>query len=162
MASKLLKPFVRREILARQDRVGRVVSQRELKPRNSGGSPVWVCDVDIGANRLIRNVPIKATSSAGARFYAERGQTVLLRRNTQGRYDIVGPADRLSSIAGISTYEVGDSTALTAAQLGFTFQREPFEFYQGPTPPTPGTSLWNDGVTPFPLVRILDADGNEV
>lgn len=158
----LIKPFIRREIKARQDLVGTVISDKFLKAANAGGSPVWVCDVNVGGEKVLRNVRIKGSSAQGSRFYADRGQTVLLRRNTQGRFQIIGPADKIASIAGVNRYTIGNATATTAAQLGFTFEVVAFEFYEGPSPPTPGTSLWNDGVTPFPLVRILDADGNPV
>lgn len=157
MSSKLFKGAVRREIRARRDLVGTVVSQRELREFNTLSAPVWVCDVDIGSNRLLRNVPIKGAET-GQRFFAERGQAVLLRRNSQGRYDIVGPSDKLAGVAVKKTYAVGVTTVVATTNEGFNVVPEPFEFYQGPTPPTVFTSLWNDGSTPFPLVRILDAE----
>lgn len=156
MASRLLKPFVRREIKARQDRVGTVMGDMTLREYNAGAAPVWVCDVDIGSNRLLRDVPIKANAS-GSRFYAQRGQSVLLRRNTQGRYDIVGAADRLSAPGNVKTYILGTATPVSDTPQGFVTIVDPFEFYEGPTSGTPGTSLWNDGSTPFPSVRVVSA-----
>lgn len=155
----LFKQLVRREILARRDLVGTVLVQRELRPFNAGGSPVWACDVDVGGNRILRDVPIKGSGS-GQRFFAERGQTVLLRRNKQGRYDVVGPADTLTGAAVVKTYVIGNVAETSTANQGFDFERVPFEFYEGTG--VPGGSLWNDGTTPFPLVRLVDADGNPI
>lgn len=156
MSSRLLKTVMRREIRARRDLVGTVVSQRELIEFNLGASPVWVCDVDVGGNRIMCNVPIKGAET-GQRFFAELGQAVALRRNTQGRYDIVGPSDKLSAIAVRKTYTLGVATPVATINEGFQISREPFEFYEGTA-----TSLWNDGTTPFPLVRILDGQGNPI
>lgn len=161
MSSRLLKVVIRREIRARRDLVGTVFSQRVLKSFNAGAAPVWVCSVNIGGNRILKNVPIKGAGT-GERFYAELGQAVLLRRNTQGRYDIVGPSDKLSTIAVKKTYNVGAAAVVATTIEGFQISREPFEFYEGDQAQAPGTSLWNDGTTPFPLVRILDAAGNPV
>ncbi len=158
MSSRLLKTVIRREIRARRDLVGTVFSQRELRQFNTGAAPVWVCSVNIGGNRILRNVPIKGAGS-GERFYAELGQAVLLRRNTQGRYDIVGPSDKLSAIATKKTYNIGAAAVVATTTEGFQISQEIFDFYKGTGPPN---SLWADGVTPFPLVRILDAAGNPV
>ena len=159
----LLKPLLRREIKSREDLVGTVVSEKFLKPYNTGSvAPMWVCDVNVGDEKLLRDVPIKGSAAQGNRFFADRGQTVLLRRNTLGRFHVIGPADRLNSVAGLNKYSIGATTPTTAAQLGFTINPVPFEFYEGPTSGTPGTSLWADSVTPFPLVQILDQDGNPV
>jgi hypothetical protein len=156
MPSRLLKPFIRREIRSRQDLTGRVMTAMTLREFNTGSAPVWVCDVDLGSNRLMRDVPIKGNAN-GSRFYAQRGQTVLMRRNTQGRYDIIGPADRLTAAGNVKTYTLGNGTPVTNTPQGFSFELVPFEFYKGT-----GTSLWNDGTTPFPYVRLLDALGNPV
>ena len=85
-----------------------------------------------------------------------------LSRNTQGRFDVIGPGDRVAAVAVVKTYAVGNPVATTTANQGLQAQRVAHDFYQGPTPPTPGTSLWNDGLTAYPLIRIVDGDGNPV
>ena len=153
--SRQLKQVLRREIKARQDLVGTVVEQRRIREFNVSAAPVWVCSVDIGGNRILKNVPIKGGNNGG-RSFAERGQAVILRRNTQGRFNIIGPSDRLSAIATVKTYNVGDLTPVATTTEGFNIVIDPFEFYENGA----GTSFWNDGVTPFPSVRILDQLGN--
>lgn len=236
-----LKNLILREIRARKDfLVGTVVSSPVLRTFDASafGAETWVVRVDVGGNRILDNVPVKAVE--GSRFYAQLGQSVLLRKNAQGRYDVVGPADRLATAAVAKQYDLNAGLLTATETRGFTFQREPFEFYGGskalkgnpaltfnqiasaddelfrsagswtddgfaagddvliskslkndgtftiasiPSPDTlrfagdvlvdegpisgvgvvvPGTSRWNDGVTPFPLVRVLDGSGNQV
>ncbi len=155
-----LRHIIRKEIRARRDLTGTVLQQRELVSFEvGGGAPVWVARVDIGTNRPLDNVLIKGGSS-GVRFFAERGQSVLLRLDAQGRYYIVGPAARLTGATVKKTYALGVATPATSATLGFQFIRDPFEFYENIG--NPGASRWNDGVTPFPSVRVLDQAGNPV
>jgi len=237
-----IKNVIRREVLARQQTiVGTVIRQRQISSFDSSidGAPVWNCDVEIGSNRILMSVPIKL-SGTGRAFYADRGQTVLLRRNAQGRFEIIGPGDRITSPLVIKTYNVSDGSEVTSTSRGTTFEVVPLEFYQGTsmkgnpdvtfdqvpaandtitrsagsfiddgfivgqtivigkqsqenagilgatiaavttsqlefagdplvdegpiecTIGVSGTSLWNDGSTPFPLVRLVDADGNPV
>jgi hypothetical protein len=159
-----IKRLINREIKAKQEfLIGRVLSVRELKygdPTNLTHY-VWYADVDVGGNRVLRDVPIKSAGS-GTRFYASQDQTVLLKRNAAGRFDIVGPADRQVSQVIVKEYSLADQSQTSQTTLGFSFRKEAFEFYEGPTPGTPGTSLWADGTTPFPKVTIIDAQGNEV
>lgn len=156
--------LIRREMRAQPaDIVGTVISHRALSNFDGevNGAAMWVVDVEIGANRVLRDVPVKA-SSTGGREYAARGQSVVLRRNAQGRYDLVGPADRKIAFTVSKQYDLTLDVVTATASLGFTFERKAFNFFKGPTPPTAGTSLWNDGNTSFPHIIIVDADGNEV
>lgn len=157
-----IKRLMRREIAARSEtKVGTVLSIRRLEDVDGQGSATWVVDVDVGAGEVLRSVNVKAGAD-GERFYAGLGQTVKLARNTMGRFDVIGPGDRVNSVASVKTYQLGIDVPTASANVGLSIERVAFEFYKGPTPGTPGTSLWNDGQTSFPLVRIIDGDGNPV
>ena len=155
-----LNELIRREILARRELVGTVLQPLRLVNFDTTVGVTWVTDVDIGGGNFLVNVPVKAGAD-GTRFYAGLGHSVKLNRNTLGRVDIVGPADKvLSDQQSFKTYSLGVPSAVTAATLGFQFDQVAFEFYQNAA--FPGASFWADGVTPFPLVRILDGAGNPV
>jgi hypothetical protein len=157
-----LKRLIRREVDARaQLAIGTVISRLKLYDDDGLGSATWVCDVAVGKLRPLRDVQVKAGAD-GSRFYASLGHTVQLARNTQGRFDVVGPGDRLATIAKVKKYKLGDSTPVSTSNLGLTVEVLPFEYLKGPTPGTPGTSLWGDGVTPLKTVRVVDGDGNPV
>jgi hypothetical protein len=53
-----------------------------------GVSVVYACDVDIGRDAPLRNVPI--SSGAQNLIYAEAGNAVTVRKTTSGQYTIVG------------------------------------------------------------------------
>jgi hypothetical protein len=55
-----------------------------------GGNWMWAVDVDIGEPEVLRNVPV-ATNNRDL-FYAEIGQAVALRRQSDGRWAVVGLA----------------------------------------------------------------------
>lgn len=158
------KELITREIRSKEQTItGTVIRRREMKnfDQSAGGSPVWVCDVEIGSNRFLKNVPIKAGSD-GSRFYADLGQTVQLKRNALGRFQVIAPGDRASAVEVTKFYDPLTG-AETAEELeGFSFQVVAFEYYEGPTSGTPGTSRWNDGTTPFPLTLLVDGNGNPV
>lgn len=225
--------LIRQEIKARQQFLrGTVLREPEMRLID-GTNQVWVTDVQVLGRRPLFNVAIKATNSG--LFYAELGAVVLLARNLQGKFEIVGPGDRNIVEKVVTEYDV--SGAQTGQQnQGFTVFVAPYEFYQGAqamkgnpnvtfaastitralgdfltdgfpqtgqvrvgatpngvndgvqtltsatslvltvsgTPFTAGgpfsrvaigmqgTSRWNDGVTPYPLKQLVDADGNPV
>lgn len=163
--SKMQKA-IRREIGAREPfLLGTVISDMEMaraddSDSDSGtGAWSWCCDVDIGENRHLRNVIVHAVN--GQRRYARRGMSVLLRRNQAGRYDIVAPGDTVTATMEITYYDL-DGVETGSGTLGYTFDRKPLEFYKGPTPGVPGTSLWNSPLYHWNYVRIVDGDGNPV
>lgn len=161
-ATSGLKRLMRREIGARSEHItGTVLSVRRLEDLDGASSATWVVDIDVGAGEVLRGVSVKA-GAGGERFYAGLGMTVKLARNTQGRFDAIGPGDRVNSIAVVKTYQLGVDVPTATANQGLVGERVPFEHYEGPTPGTPGTSLWADGSTSFPLIRIVDGDGNPV
>lgn len=156
-----LRRLVRQEIKARREfLVGTVLLPLEVRPYDATmvGAPTWTTSVEVSSTRVLEEVPVKAGSD-GSRAYAALGATVLLRRNAQGRFEVVGPGDRVAAFQEVKEYDFGVPTPTTTQTVGFTTRREPFEFYQGSGPPN---SLWNDGVTPFPKTTIVDPNGNPV
>jgi hypothetical protein len=156
-----LRGLIKREIKGRQQFiVGKILSLPSLVNFEVTAAPRWVVDVDIGANRPLRRVPIKGGSD-GQRFYANLGQTVLLRRNAFGRYEVVSQGDRVTGdTSSFKTYTLDDPNAKTSSSLGFRADPVTFIFYANIG--DPGNSRWADGTTPFPLVRVLDGAGNPV
>jgi hypothetical protein len=103
-----------------------------LNMNETTSNPVWVTDIEFGGERPIKNVPIKLLN--GSMFYADRGQTVQVRRSTFGSWQIIGPGDRLNSIEVTKTYSLATGNQVGADQnSGFTFVVQVYEFYAGPT-----------------------------
>lgn len=96
-------------------------------------SPTWVVDVDIGADNVLRDVPVKIAGHK-ARSYARLGSPVWLERDAHGRYQVIAAADRTNEQGVLRV--LNEDTGLMAAggSAGFTFARQPFKFYQGTTP----------------------------
>ena len=153
-----LRRLIRQEIIARQEFiVGTMLTSPAYSAFDNSTHPVWSATVEIGGDHPLADVPVKTVN--GSRAYASRGATVLLRRNAQGRYEVIGPGDRRSNFKVRKTYTFGNTAPVTTVAVGFSSRVEPFEFYQGTGAPN---SLWNDGVTPFPKVTIIDANGDPV
>ncbi len=125
---------------------------------NTGLAAVWVCEVDVGGSRHLTDVPVKAGSN-GEHFFAQRNQTVLLRRNTGGRYEIIGPGDKRQGIANVKTYSLGITAPSASVTRGFSSVPVPFDFYEELDGGAPLGSFWNDGQNKFNLVQIKDEDG---
>jgi hypothetical protein len=159
----LLKQLIKRELKFRQEHiVGTVLNDLKILQfdQSGTGAPVWVASIDIGSNRVLQDVIVLAGVD-GTRRYAKVGRSVILRQNTMGRYDVVGPADRIGSLANVKTYTVGVAAPVTTGGTGFQYFRVPFIWYANlPNPPNAGR--WNDGVSPFPFTQIQDADGNPI
>jgi hypothetical protein len=130
-----IRELAREEIIAREQTIiGTVVRQRQLTEfdGSGGGAPCWVVDVDIGATRLVKDVPVKGGSGL-RRTYADVGQTVALRRNALGRFDVIGPGDRVIGIRKTTGYNLATGASAAQPDEGYTTQIEPYSFYQGPT-----------------------------
>ncbi len=157
-----IRALIRREMRSRTEFLtGKVLTQPtviEFGPGGPGSETVWVVDVDIGSNRRLEDVPVKANNRE--RGYAGLGQAVLLHRNTAGRYEVTGPADKAAGVTAIKRYTVDVATPTDTANLGFTFRQETFIFYATAGPVS--ASAWNDGITPFPKLTVLDGDGDPV
>lgn len=159
--NKQWRDTLRREVQSRSASItGVVITKRTLKFFNGASAETWVADVTTGSNRDLRNVPIKAGPGGGIE-YANLGMTVRLDRNGQ-KFQVVGPSDRVIGINEIKTYTFGNPTPVTETNEGQSFRVEAYSFFQGPTPGTPGTSLWNDGVTSYPAITKIDGDGNPI
>ncbi len=128
--------LIRREFLSKKEfLVGTVVgSKRPIRFDGvaPGAAVVWVCDVEIGSNNPLFNVPIKAGTN-GDRFYAELGNVVLLRRNLLGRYQCVGPGDRCAGELGTTFYNLVTQDIAATSRRGFSQFIDPYEFYMGLT-----------------------------
>lgn len=126
------KRFIRREIIARRETlIGTVVSDQILVAYDTtpAGAQTWVVDVDVGSNRILRDVMVKAGTRG--RFYAQRGQTVSLRRNAQGRFDVIGPADRTVAGREVRTYDLNAAVQVGSTASGFQVVVRAFEFFAG-------------------------------
>lgn len=153
-----LRQLIRQEVQARQQFLpGTMLTSPEYTSFDNSSNPVWTASVDIGGANPLGDVPVKSVN--GSRAYASRGAAVLLRRNAQGRYEVTGPGDRRQNLRRRKLYTFGNTTPTNTTDFGFDSRVEPFEFYQGTGAPN---SLWNDGVTPFPKVTIIDANGDPV
>lgn len=145
-----LQRLIQREFASKEAiRIVTVIGDRrmlEFSPTTT--APVWVTDVELGGGKPLRNIPIKSIN--GSMFYAQRGQTVQIRKNALGRWQIVGPGDRLATTLVTKEYDLGSGSQVgNDINQGFTFQRQPYEFYQGPTSmkgdPGPVTFVANGG-----------------
>jgi hypothetical protein len=94
----------------------------------------------------------------GGRAYADPGRAVLMKKMAGGRFVIIGPADKVTGDATITEYDMATELADSQTSRGYKHDKVPFEFYQG----IGGDSYWNDGIHPFPLTRIVDANGDPV
>lgn len=157
-----LKALITREVNAAGQQIrGRVMSDPVQKNFEVIGMSqfTWVVDVDIGSDRLLRDVPVKINGPK-ARFYARVNQPVFLQKDAQGRYQVIGPADRVKQQGRICFLDEDDGLVSPTVPLGFDLIVQPFEFYEGTG--VPGGGLWNDGVHGFPEITKVDQDGNEV
>ena len=154
-----LARLLRRERLAnREVLIGTVVSEVSVRDMDGNASGVWLVKVDIGSNRLIE-VPIKSTQG---RNYAQLGQTVQLRRTAAGRFAVTGPGGRLTAIATETSYDLSTGSSTGSVDVGFSSEVVAFSYYATLDGGAGLGVLWGDGVTPFNLVRQLDAQGNPV
>jgi hypothetical protein len=167
------KRLIAREINARRERIRGVVVSHPLQRNFDPGGALfftWVADVDIGADKVLRNVPIKINGPK-ARFYARPGSPVFLEKDAQGRYQIISPADRIPKQAEVRLFSEVTGLFADGGFQGNTFQREPYEFYKGITPEShfnPATDaavkIWlrgYDRLTGLPqnISPVTDTDG---
>jgi hypothetical protein len=79
---------------ARAQRLGNIASPF-YQLFDSAGNWVWACDVDIGAEEVLRGVPV--ASNNREIIYAEQGRAVTLARMNHGKWVITGLAKVLKS-----------------------------------------------------------------
>lgn len=156
-----VKRVIRREInRQRETRIGTVISDPELSDFDGNSSGVFVAHIDIGAEDFLRNVPIKA---AHTRFYAQIGQSVLLHKSAQGRWEAVGPGERVSGNLVTRRYDLSDQSQQGGdVNRHFTYEVLPWSYYATLDAGSPSGVIWNDGVTPLNYKRIVDGDGNPI
>ncbi len=157
-----LKGLINREIDRRQERLrGVVLTDPRLKTFDVTGGlfPTWVVDVDIGASRILQNVPVKINGPK-ARHYARAGSPVFLEKNEQGRYQVVAPADRVRVPGTVRLLDEDTGVFSAGGAAGISSTREPFEFYEGTG--IPGGGLWHDHINGFPKITVVDETGTEI
>lgn len=155
------KRLIAREVAAAGDKLrGVVVSDPEQKLFRPAQTDAftWIVNVDIGGNRLLRDVPVKVYGQK-ARSYAKLNQPVFLERDARGRYQVIGPSDRVPRQGNVTLLDEDDRTTSSGGLVGYTVTREVFEYYKGNLP-TAGTGLW--GTKGFPKITVRDKDGNVV
>jgi len=161
------KILINREIRRSKDTLqGTVVTDlnQQLFDPNGNANLVWVVDVNIGgevSGRVVRNCIVKQAGGAGGRAYAKLGLGVQLKRTLNGRWNVTGPSDRV--LTSGSVVELDEDTGLVTTGLprtGFTVTKEPYDYYRGNLPGTPGSGLY--GSPGFPKFLLRDGDGNPV
>ena len=128
-----LQSLIKREAETRvASKIVTVIGDQRMFTMSPGNTaPVWVTDVEVGAGRPLKNVPIK--SAGGDMKYAQRGRIVEMHRATMGRWQIVGPGDTCKKVSEKRIYNIGTRAQVGGVVLtGFTFRQEPLEFYKGP------------------------------
>lgn len=172
-----LKRLINREIDRKQVRIrGRVASDPIQVNFDPGGGQFlqWVCSV-IPENgpRVLENVPIKINGPK-ARFYCRVDSPVFLERNEQGRYQVVGPADRQMRSGEVVLFDEDANTLQDGGATGFNVVREAFQFYEGVTPESffdpeadSAVIVWlrgYDRLTGLPenIIPVTDTGGAEV
>ena len=163
------KQLTAREIRRASDRMrGVVASAPTLKFFDPTGaaSPTWVVDVDVGAEKLLRDVLVKlANERGGGRGYAREGAPVFLERDARGRWQVIGPGDRVPAQGNITLLDETTDAGSAGGLTGFTFLREVFDFYKGAAP----ESFFDPGADADTLVwlraygssnRVVDGSSN--
>ena len=167
-----LKRLIDRSIGRRMERIrGTCVTDPRQTDFDPAGADflTFVVDVDVGSNRILEAVPIKA--GVKARFFAKAGSPVFLERDAQGRYQVVSPSDRVQVQGNVTEFDEDADTETAAGNIGFTTTREAFEFYKGTTPESffdpateANTILWLRGYDrlnglPVNIIPATDVDG---
>lgn len=156
-----LQRLIKRESDSRRPLVGTVIKKPFLISFDAASSPVWAVDVDIGANRRLRNVPVK--NFGGSIRYADLNSAVKLENTLLGRFEVVGPAERVIGALQTQVYNLETQVPEGAAtNQGFTVRQEEFDYFETLDGASASGTLWSNGVTPFEVFTLLDGDGNPV
>jgi hypothetical protein len=140
-----VKRLVNREIFAKRDTIiGTVISAVELRNFDAGNNETWVASIAIGPEGFLLDVPIKSVNRS--RFFAQLGASVLLKRNAQGRWDVVGPADRVNTPAVKKSYNMNTGATISTSTVGYTVTPVPFNYYQGAVRLTDNAALTFDQI----------------
>ena len=128
-----INDLIRRSLKAKAStRIGTVMTTPVMfnMDNSAGGAPVWVVDVEIGSNRLLKNIPVKSGSDRSIE-YAKRGMAVKLERTAYGRWVVVGPGDRVTAPLVIKHYDINTKVASSTVSRGFSVFRPGIDYYQG-------------------------------
>lgn len=103
---------------------GKVLTRPALLVTDGEGV-VYACDVDIGREAPLRNVPIAA--GANNTIYAEAGNAVTLRKSASGQYTIVGfskemPGSYIRIPVSISTSAFGPTEDISITSRPLTLE----------------------------------------
>jgi hypothetical protein len=124
-------------------------------------SPCFVGRVNTGGRKILRNIVVKA--NGGSRAYARKGLPVMLQKNAQGRWEVIGPSDRIISPALVSEVDLELGTVVSQPDEGFSLAQRPFSHFRGglTSQSTPaGEGLW--GANTFSSSIVVDGSGAEV
>lgn len=157
--SKLQKAISREIRSSDKWRTGKSISRPQMTEVDDAGNYSYTHSIDFGGNRYMKDVIVRPIN--GSIRYADVGMSVIARKISSGKWETVGPGDAVSDTMVIDYYDL-DGTEGSPENLGFDFEQLGFDFYEGPTPGTPGTSLWGSASYHFGYVRIVDGDGNPV
>ena len=117
----------------------------------------WVADVFTGSGTIMRDILVKQSGSGG-RGFAQVGLSVELRMTHNGKWSIVGPADRIISTGAVSELdEDADTEASGLPRTGFSVVKQTYDYYAGDLPGTPGSGLY--GSPGYPKFLQVDGDG---
>lgn len=156
------KELISREITGASDVLrGQIVSPVTFKLFDPSGAKdlTPVADVDVGSNRIVRNVIVRQAGARG-RAFAQIGLAVEIRRGQRGRWVVVGPSDRVPKFGTVVELDedTGGTTALP--NDGVDVVKQAYDYYRGDLPGTPGSGLY--GTPGYPKYLQVDALGNEV
>lgn len=119
-----------------------------------GASWMWACDVDIGQEQVLRNVPV--VSNNRELIYAEMGKAVALRRMTDGRWCICGLAKTCRGLGHI-TFVTFEEDVVKVVRTGWTGRKTRRLTYGEIGALAPGGQY---GVIPYGAIGRFDGDGN--
>lgn len=110
--------LARAEIRDAQDELNGKVLTRPALLVSDGRAETYACDIDIGKDDPLRNVPI----AAGNRelIYANTGAAVRLRRSDGGRYQVVGFSKELPGKRVRVAVNMVDGTFGAAQSVGWS------------------------------------------
>lgn len=140
---------------------GIILADPELALFNSGETTnTWVVNVDVGDDdNFVEQALVKA-GSGNSRSYARRGQAVFLERGENGRWMVIGPADRRPGTTSvIEVDQLANNAQTIQAAEGFTTASKAYDYFATINPATGNTFY---GESSYRNYRVLDSSGNEV
>ena len=131
MSNTDLLRLIERQVKRRRERIrGKMVSDPYFVHVDPGGNrfKTLVGDVDVGSNRILKAVPIKANGKS--RYYARALSPVFCERDARGRWQVIAPADRQIQ-GGFKRKWNRDTDAEVDVEVGFDVARADYLDYWG-------------------------------